>query len=298
MPEYLDWFVDRAKQYDGYLQMVDRQTAKQIMQIEAPENMGKTWLLMNKRHASQRRSIPVAMFDFRDRRPWDYLTLVRQARDQLGPAAFNKLTAEINKSTNVNLQINADPSSSESSSVDINLATEGGEIQESSIEVGDVAGRDIVKDNFFYIQADSPTARRAIEIRITDAFFSCLDHLSAEQVVAFLFDSYENVTTEADRWLQTQFLTRIRDGLLPNVVVVMAGREVPRFDRAWRSYVARTGLEPFDMRYVREYIRERRGLTQLDVDTVLLTSGGSPGLLAQMADIAAIQLDDFDDDWL
>ena len=133
---------------------------------------------------------------------------------------------------------------------------------------------------------------------LTDAFFTCLDHLSEEQVVAFLFDSYENVTNEADRWLQTQFLTRIRDGLLPNVVVVMAGREVPRFDRVWRPHVARTGLEPFDASYVREYILDRRGLTQLDVDTVLLTSGGSPGLLAQMADIAAIQLDDFDDDWL
>jgi hypothetical protein len=48
---------------------------------------------------------------------------------------------------------------------------------------------------------------------------------------------------------------------------------------------------------VREYIVERRQLLDLDLPTIVKTSGGYPGLLAKMADIAAMESED-DDDWL
>ncbi len=304
MPQFLDWFVDREKQYQGFLKMIARETPKQIMLVEAPAGMGKTWLIQRLRHECRTRQIPLALFDFRDRRPWDYLTLVRQARDQLGPAHFNAMTAVINAATSVEVRITPGEAAGGAGGggVEMHLATEGGTIADSEIRVGDVAGGHIIKDNFFVVRADSETVRRAIEVRITDAFFTCLVELSADQVVAFLFDSYEEITQEADRWIQAQFLTRIRDGLLPNLVTVLAGREnLPDLSSGWEHCVARTGLAPFNLEHVTEYLREKRQLTNLSPEEIALlvqASGGTPGLLGTLADNLAVESESDDGDWL
>jgi hypothetical protein len=281
MKEYVTWFVDREKQTDGFLKMLQGETERTIMAIEAAAEMGKTWTIQRMRH---------------QRRPWDYLAIVRQARDQMGAPHFNLLTQTINESTGVNIQLST---GSGAGGVDLSVGTQGSQISDSQIEVGDVAGRDIIKDNFFYVQADSDTTRRAIEARITDAFFTCLVGLPQDKPAVFFFDSYEEVTEEADRWIQSQLLARIRDGQLPNVIVVLAGREVPEFERSsWRHCLASTGLSPFEMEHIVEYIIERRKLNHLDVETILKTSGGHPGLLGKMADIASLEIEEDDDDWL
>jgi hypothetical protein len=296
MKEYIAWFVNREKQTTGFVKMLNRETEKAIMAVEAPSEMGKTWAIQHMRHECSLRQTPNAHFDFRDRQPWDYLSIVRQARDQMGATHFNLLTQTINESTGVNIQLTTGAGAG---GVDLGVATQGSQISDSQVEVGDVAGRDIVKDNFFYVQADSETTRRAIEARITDAFFTCLNELAQEKPLAFFFDSYEEVTEEADRWLQAQLLARIRDGQLDNVVVILSGRELPEFSRSsWRHCLASTGLNPFEREHVIEYITEKRMLTSLDVETVLKTSGGHPGLLGKMADIASLELEDDDDDWL
>jgi hypothetical protein len=295
MKEYIAWFVNREKQTTGFLKMLNRETEKAIMAIQAPSEMGKTWTVQRMRHECSLVQSPCAHFDFRDRQPWDYLSIARQTRDQMGAAHFNLLTQTINDATGVNIQLSS--GAGNGSSVDVEFGdvtqTEG-----STIEA-DVAGRDIVKDNFFYVQADSETTRRAIEARITDAFFTCLSELAQAKPLVFFFDSYEEVTEEADRWLQAQMLARIRDGQLNNVIVILSGRELPELSRSsWRHCLASTGLEPFEREHVIEYITEKRMLTSLDVETVLKTSGGHPGLLGKMADIASLELEDDDDDWL
>jgi hypothetical protein len=296
MKEYVTWFVDREKQTDGFLKMLQGGTERTIMAIEAPAEMGKTWTIQRMRHECSLQKVCNAHFDFRDRRPWDYLAIVRQARDQMGAPHFNLLTQTINESTGVNIQLST---GSGAGGVDLSVGTEGSQISDSQIEVGDVAGRDIIKDNFFYVQADSNTTRRAIEARITDAFFTCLVDLPQDKPSVFFFDSYEEVTEEADRWIQLQLLARIRDGQLSKVIVVLAGRELPEFDRSsWRHCLASTGLSPFEMEHIIEYIVERRKLNHLDVETILKTSGGHPGLLGKMADIASLEVEDDDDDWL
>lgn len=93
MPDYVDWFVNRKKQFQGFLKMLARETPKSIMLIKAPADMGKTWLLQKMRHHCAGNGVPVVYVDFRDRRPYDYLSLVRLARDQMGGGYFNPLTA-------------------------------------------------------------------------------------------------------------------------------------------------------------------------------------------------------------
>ena len=92
-------------------------------------------------------------------------------------------------------------------------------------------------------------------------------------------------------------LLRLREGQLPNTKIIIAGRSVPKLPEEYKAHVARTGLDLFSEDHVREYIEERRSIVGLDVDTIFKTSGGFPGLLAKMADVAGMDNDD-DDDWL
>lgn len=286
----LDWFVNREKQYLGFQKMLARQTAKTTMCIEAPGDMGKTWLIQRMRYHCEEHDVPAMHVDFGNRHgAYDYLSLVRLARDQIGPADFNSLTETINNFTGVTINL----AGQGSGRVNVSDISQG-----SAVEVGgDLAGRDIIKDNQFYINADSEIARRTAEIQINDAFFNCLQALALQTPVVFLFDSYEEITPEADRWLQGNLLVRLRESLLDGVLVIIAGRRTPELDPTWRSLVAKTGLELFSAEHVREYIVERRQIVGLDLDTIFRTSRGNPGLLAKMADLAAITVET-DDEWL
>ncbi len=294
MSNYVEWFVNRVKQHEGFLKMLARQTQKQIMVIESPAETGKTWLVQRELHEGRTRNLPVAHVDFRDRQPWDYLLLVRQFRDQLDAQHFNTLTQVINQSTTLNIRVLAGESGT--GAVNINLASESSTISDSTISVGDVAGGSVIKDNFFYVQADSDTARRAIELRISDAFIAALQELAKIQPVVILLDSYEAITVEADRWLRFSFLNKVRDKLLPNIIIIIAGRKTPEIDQTWQPVVFRPGMEPFEEAFVTEYIVERRKLSGLDLATIYRTSGGNPGLLAKMADIATVDKSD-NEDW-
>ncbi|MEK7327051.1 MAG: hypothetical protein AAB217_17550 [Chloroflexota bacterium] len=290
MPDYVDWFVNREKQYQGFQKMLARETPKTIMLVEAPADMGKTWLIQKVRHHCEQASIPALHVDFRDRRPHDYLSLVRLARDQMGAQYFNLLTTTINSFTGVNITL----SGSGQGSGSVKIA----DISGSTVQAQDVAGRDIIKDNQFYIQADSDMARRAAEGQINDAFFACLATLLEEKKQAvFLFDSFEDVTADAGRWLQDYLLPRQHSRNLPGVLVIVAGRKAPTLAAEMKDLVAKTGLDLFTEAHMREYIVERRKIDGLDLPTIFKTSGGYPGLLAKMADVAAMDTQK-DEDWL
>jgi hypothetical protein len=87
----VDCFVDREKQFDGFLKMIGGQTSKQIMFVEAPEEMGKTWLIGRLLHECLDRGLSVARIDFRDGK-WDHIDIVSKARSQLGTDHFSKMT--------------------------------------------------------------------------------------------------------------------------------------------------------------------------------------------------------------
>lgn len=287
MPEFVDWFVNREKQYKGFQKMLGGDARKSVMMIEAPADMGKTWVIQRMRHHAEEQGVPVMHVDFRDRRSYDYLSLVRQARDQMGKSSFNKLTETINNFTGVNINIGG------SGAGDVNIA----DIEQSSLKTGDIAAGDIIKDNKFYIQTDSEVARRAAEIKINDAFFDCVTELLDNGPVVFLFDSIEDITAEAERWLQDYLLFQVREKQMPDAVVIIAGRKSLQMGVELKALVAKTGLDLFTEDHVREYIEDRRNIDDLDIDTIFKTSGGFPGLLAKMADVAAMDIED-DDDWL
>jgi len=294
MADPMEWFVNRVKQLAGFQKMMRGETEKCIMAVQAPAEMGKTWLIQRLRQECATAGLPTLHIDFRDRRPYDYLTVVRTARDQMGATAFNQLTQTINELTGVNIQLSGASAGGAQVSVVGPQANLGG----AQVTVGDVAGGNIIKDNCFYVQADSSTARRAIEIRITDAFFACISALAtADKKCVFLFDSYEDVTEEADRWLRDNLFARQRDKQLLSTITVIAGRKTPDFGDDWKARLASTGLDPFSQDDVTDYLTNKRKVTGLDIPTVFRTSGGRPGLLSQMVELATVGSEKAED-WL
>lgn len=295
-------FVDRLKQLERFRKSLEGASGRRIILITAGPGMGKSWLLRRfAQEAGQRGASPV-LIDFSDGQAYDVLTLVRRFRDALGPEHFNRLTAAINEATSPRLVI-GDSGGPASASIDL------GGAQAGDVRIGDVAGRNIIKDNFFIVQTDNPLLLQAIEDRVTQVFFECMADAVAAAPALFLFDSYERTTQEgerwvsnaADRWIQRELLGRIRDGKLPNTVVVLAGRRLPEFDTLWAQVVGRLDLELFTVADVAQYLRENRGLGTLsdaDVQTLYTAIQGNPQLLGIIGDnLEQTARPNTDDDW-
>jgi hypothetical protein len=296
MSNIVKLFVNREKQTAGFIKMMEGGTPKRIMVIEAGGGLGKSWAIEYMRAECQRRKVPNVEVDFADGVVYDFLSVLRRARDSFGASSFNAFTQVINEVTQPTLRIENIGTSTSNVSFGENNNLAG-----ANVAVGDVAGGSIIKDNSFVINTDSAVVRQALQDRLTVAFFDCLGVLTTQGPVCFFFDTYDKVTIEAENWLLTQLLPRIREGQLTNVVVVIAGRTAPKLDSVWDSLVARTGLDLFKVEHATEYLVQRCGLKDEAsvINALFQASTGLPQLLAMLAEnILRSQDTGGQDDWL
>jgi len=284
-------FVNRIRQNDIFSRMLEGQTRRRIMVITAGAGLGKSWLLRPFAIEANSRKLPLAQLDFADGQAYDALALVLRCRDAFGVEYFPSVDRAIDDSTTARVALSTGAAAS--SPVNIAIGNEN-TLTSSTISVSDV-GNTIVRDNSFYIQADNPILRQAIEDRINAAFFECLEELAAQTRVVFLFDTYERTSLEAeswlssaaDRWVVGQVLTRMREGKLANVIVVIAGRRTPEFGVEWNEVLGRINLEPLECSHVTEYLRDRRGLTVItDAEAQVLCQAvaGNPQVMGLIGD--------------
>jgi hypothetical protein len=296
-------FVDRLLQLDRFRRSLEGTSGRRIILIEAPSGMGKSWLLQQYTYEAVSRDSRAVLIDFSDGQAYDVLTIARRFRDALGPEHFNRLTAAINEATAPRLVLSEAGGGN-------SAITVGAGAQLGDLNVGDVAGGSIIKDNLFVVQTDNPLLLQAIEDRVTQALFMCLEDLVATTRVVFCFDSYERtaqpggegwIATAADRWINGQLLTRIRDGALPNTVAVLAGRRLPPFGAQWGQVIGRLELHLFTLEDVAEYLRENRGLSSLtdtEIQTLYNAVQGNPQLLGIIGDnLEQSSRPVSDDDW-
>jgi hypothetical protein len=295
-------FVDRLKQLDRFRRSLDGSTSRRIILITAGPGMGKSWLLKQFAHEAATRGASSVLIDFSDSQAYDVLTLVRRFRDALGATHFNRLTAAINEATAPRLVI-SDGGGEGGGAIDF------GSSQIGDVSIGDVAGRSIIKDNLFIVQADNPLVIQAIEDRITQVFFECLGDLAKASATLFLFDTYERNSQSAegwspnltDRWITRELLGRIREGKLPNTVAVLAGRRLPEFGAEWGQVIGNLPIELFTQADVATYLRENRGLSTLtdaEVLTLFNAVQGNPQLLGIIGDnLEQTARPGDDDDW-
>lgn len=288
-----DLFVDRLKELDRFRRSLEGTSGRRVILVTAGPGMGKSWLLRRFAQEAEARGGAHALIDFSDGQAYDVLTLVRRFRDLIGQDHFNQLTATINEATAPRLIITeqSPPPLEPADDAAVNFAG----AQTGDVSIGDVAGRNIIKDNLFLIQTDNPLLLQSIEDRVTQVFFECLAAIVASEPILFLFDSYEKTSQEgdrwvsnaADRWIQRELLRRIRDGRLPNTIVVLAGRRLPAFDAEWAKVVGPLPLELFTVNDVAEYLRQNRrlaSLTDAEVQTLFNAVQGNPQLLGIIGD--------------
>ena len=284
-------FVNRIRQSDIFSRMLEGQTRRRIMVITAGAGLGKSWLLRLFAIEATNRKLPLAQLDFADGQAYDALALVLRCRDAFGAEHFAAVDQAISESTTARVSLSTGGTTA--APVNVSIGNENS-LTSSTISVSDV-GNTVVRDNSFYIQADNPILRQAIEDRINSAFFESLEALSAQSRVVFLFDTYERNTLDserwspgtADRWIAGQVLTRIRDGKLPNAIAVLAGRRAPEFGIEWNEALGTVALDLLECSHVTEYLRERRGLADLtdnEVKVVCDGTAGNPQVMGMFAD--------------
>jgi len=285
-------FVNRVKQSDIFSRMLEGQTRRRIMVITAGAGLGKSWLLRLFAAEAISRKLPLAQLDFADGQAYDALALVLGCRDALGAEHFTAVDLAISEATTTRVALSASGATT-TAPVNIGIGNEN-TLTSSTISVSYV-GNTIVRDNSFYIQADNPILRQAIEDRINSAFFESLDALSARSRVVFLFDTYERNTLDsqrwsssaADRWIAGQVLARIRDGKLPNVIAVLAGRRAPEFGVEWNEALGTISLDLLECSHVTEYLRERRGLSNISdeqAQVLCQAVAGNPQVMGMIGD--------------
>jgi hypothetical protein len=272
------YFVNREHIFSGFGRMLSGESEKQIMLVKAPGGMGKSWLVAKLKHECSiaEPRIHFASIDFKDGQAYDYLSVIRRTRDEIGAAYFNHLTEVINAATGVQVNLKIESSSSQP----VNIQR----IQDVTNSEINIAGGHIVKDNFFLVQVDSQAVRFEIKSQIVRAFFEQFrQFLAAEKAVLF-FDTYGKAPQAIRYWLEGDLLVQIRDGKLPGLVVVITGREVPELDMMWKHCATRPGLEPLGNEDVAKYLVEKRGLKDVDPDTLYKATLGNPQLLGMLAD--------------
>lgn len=283
-------FVNRVKHSDIFSRMLAGQTRRRIMVITAGAGLGKSWLLRLFAVEATSRKLPLAQLDFADGQAYDALALVLRCRNAFGAEHFAAVDQAINESTTARVTLSA---SGATAPVNVSIGNENS-LTGSSINVSDI-GNTVVRDNAFYIQADNSILRQAIEDRVNGAFFECLEVLSAQSRVVFLFDTYERNTLEserwspsaADRWIAGQVLARIRDGKLPNVIAVLAGRRAPEFGVEWNEVVGKISLDLLECSHITEYLRERRGLANISdeqAQVLCQAVAGNPQVMGMIGD--------------
>jgi len=79
----------------------------------------------------------------------------------------------------------------------------------------------------------------------------------------------------------------LRDGKLPNAVIVLAGRRAPEFGVEWNEVLGRTSLDLLECGFVTEYLRERRGLSNISdeqAQVLCQAVAGNPQVMGLIGD--------------
>jgi hypothetical protein len=284
------WFVDRDRERRKFQKILDGESVQRIMMIRAGAGMGKTWLINNFRHECSCRQIPYAIIDFSTRsQGYNYLEVLRSIRDSLGAQNFNDFTVLVNQCFIRSNPFQSLTDLSSTSSVDIKSSP-----QESSID--NVAGRDIIRDNnFFFTRPDTPP--ELLRSILTDCFKNCLQkmigNLLPGQFIVWHFDSFEKIDPITREWILEEFLQEIKEQAISQLIIVLAGQDVPTLPLDWKLIASQYTLEPWTLNDYQEYL----GKKQMELDSKRIQAlhrsySGRPLDLAMWVDAASPNEDD------
>ncbi|MDM0032828.1 AAA family ATPase [Variovorax sp. J22P271] len=280
-------FVDRSAEMSSFVDVLDTGEPP-IMVVSAESGMGKTSLLMRMVHESSLRSLRRAEIVWSDTNVYDYMTVMRRMRDDLGAEHFGAFTDLVNYYTDANYQPR----------LDINVNLQGGTIdvakaaQISGSSVGDMAGV-ILRDNMIvYHRSDIAVPIEVRREQLTARFLEGLAGLSKDETIVLFFDAIEKMSDLTHQWLWDQLLKPVVAGALPGVRAVVLGQRPLPADRDLAAFVKGVRLEPLGRDDIDAYIAKRAdgmGLsdsTRMELATLLAAmTRGRPTDVASAVDL-------------
>jgi hypothetical protein len=203
MHVYASWFVPQEQRAWALVNSFRQETHALIRAI-GPGRLNGTWLVQRFRHECSALDVPCTYLDFDEAHLWDYLSIVRSARDQMGAVHFNLLTRALNK-----IGTGVLPSLDEVDHLQHGdtLATQG--------------RLEAERDDYVFVRARKTKDQRALEARVSLAFHTCLSALSAKAPLVFVLDSYEKATAGVDRWVRANLLTWVYEDPSPRLIVLV-----------------------------------------------------------------------------
>ena len=247
--------IDFEEEMALFQQMLDGASEKRILFIgEGRGGRGKTCLLRLMRRCCEEQGVPCVYVDFSGE-PYDqpHFSLAREICLGLGltPQHFLGVLEAHNLLGGGG----------------VGISVEG---QARDLRVGRVAGGHIIERSLIAINltiSAEVLRHRWVQDQMNRAFLNDLGELLAEKGQAVcLFDSLEKVSNEEERWLIELLLCAVREGQLPGLIVVTAGRRYPSLEDDWEwEDVAsfRPQIKSFTEMHIKEYA-ERVGMTISD----------------------------------
>jgi len=247
--------MNGEEQVKLFRQVVNGDRSERVLLIQGAAKMGKSHLMREFRRISrEERQMPCALVDI-------------TARGQDYRDALNLIVQEVGYRHFQRYEQKASQQSSTSPTQAANL--------------GDMAAMAAL-----LMTAQRPDMLSASSQRnqLTQAFIEDLCLMSQTQQVVLLLDAFEKGSEETKRWIFRELLIGLYK--LPNVLTVIAGRELLAPELTWQDLSITTELKPVTVEQYRAF-RDRIGASELKSETIPdfhRGFGGNPGRFAEVVE--------------
>jgi hypothetical protein len=234
--------VDRKHEMSVFQDMLTGIDTKHIFLIEAEGGMGKTSLLQQfwdagLNHRRCRINLKQVNSSFTD--------ILGELGHQLGPNHFARYNQRIQELLKVS---------------------------EMRLEHSTLIGNKI-DASFTGLDAEQRQMRRQV---LTDVFLECLEESTVSRAdrVVILLDTFDASSEDIKEWLAGAFLSRVRP--IRSIVLVIAGREIPKLDIDWDEWCLRHTLSRLGIDDAREYLQRLE--LQISEETIEVIYSFTKGL--------------------
>ncbi len=274
--ELQDKFVDRDREIDQFVAMLEGKGSPRVLLLHGNSGVGKTWLIDVLHHECSLRGICAARIDFDSGMDYDLLKTCRSIRDQLGAGAFSPFTDKLNWCTTPDYELALKWQITE------RLETSQGDWLANSLYEEDAADATI-KDHFGMLirpHLPYPKVSHGLTIQL---IADLRRQAEKSRCLVLFFDDLDKSDLEIREWLWRSLLTRLGsespDG--PRLVAVVSTEQEPPGDYQWQLITRRLKVENLSRQDVDDFARMHSVHPWWFVTLWVLSKNGCPHLLAQ-----------------
>jgi len=245
MPDIL--LIDRKPAMNHFVNMLDGTSTKRVLRITGPEKMGKSRLLREySRLSKEHWRAQCALSDLRSKLQ-GFDDILFNITQHIGSVYFPNYRATQGERTQPRIEISR--LSQLFSLLNINMA-------------------------------ENKTSEEQHRRRITSAFMQDLHLMPPNIPVILLFDAYEEASANIQDWINEQLISGLIQ--LPNVYIVLAGRNLPEVPQTWLDVCFSYELPPVLFEDQKDYcIRVGIDLEDDVIRAFHEAFDGRPGLFAE-----------------